>query len=487
MTQRTLLHDAVDLLRQNNRRDAVAAIRQYMAENTEPGERWQSVARLCDQIGEIDLSVEAMRRFAAAEPIKLSNWLKYCSELAKAGRYDECVAEIEKLPKEKRENDTAVLHLRSILATQRGEFDAAEPLIRKTIEQAPMTGQNWLSLAMIKKFKPGDEDLKQMEQLRDQFQSGPDDASKTNFYFALGKAYHDTKDYDRAFDAYSMGAEIRRREENYDGPARAAFTQKLISGYTPENFANLKPSNCDSTRPIFVTGLPRSGTTLLEQILTSHSEVSGGAELNLFRAALMPTGDFSYDGAIAYQSREFTAVDPWGDIGRDYLNLLNQRFGPEGRIVDKTLNHSRFMGLILHALPKAKVIWIRRHPDDTAISAFRNFFSSSIKWAWSLEDIGSYFKCDDALYHHWTAFFPDRILSVPYEELVADPHPWISKILAHVALPEEEGVFEPHKQQERSVMTASVAQVREPISPKQVGAAKAYEAHMASFRQAYYE
>lgn len=486
MAGRTLLHDAVDTLRNLERRKAASLMRQYFDRNPYSGETWKSVARLADQIGEIDLSVEAMRRYATSKPPMLERYLQYWSELAKRGRTDQCLAEISRVDASQRENDAAILHLLGTLAAQRGEFEEAEQLAQRTIEINPMIGQHWLSLAMIKTFRRDDPYLAQMESLRTGYAAVPS-AGRVPFLFALGKALHDIGEYDQAFAAIEEGAEIKRVEEAYDGSARETFTDRLISDFVPGNLSRLTPSDCDSDRPIFVMGLPRSGTTLLEQILTSHSAVSGGGELNLFRAALHPAGDFSFNGALRYEARSAAEQNnPWGDVGRDYMSMLDQRFGETGRIVDKTLNHSRFFGLLAHTLPNAPVIWIRRNPDDVALSVYRNFFSSTIRWAWSLSDIGHYFRCEDRLFEHWTRLHGNRILTVEYEKLVADPEPHIKSILDHVGLETEDAVFEPHRQETRAVMTASVAQVREPISSKRVGAAQAYHAHLAPFRSAYY-
>jgi hypothetical protein len=165
--------------------------------------------------------------------------------------------------------------------------------------------------------------------------------------------------------------------------------------------------------------------------------------------------------------------------------MLEQRFGRGGRIIDKTLNHSLFLGFILHALPNAKVIWMRRDPQDTAISCFRSFFGTgTIPWSCSLADIGWHFRLEDALHAHWTRIFPERILTVPYEGLATDPRTWITRILEAAGLDLEPAPFTPHLQK-RSVQTVSVAQVREPITAASVGAAEKYRAHLQPFRDAY--
>ena len=165
--------------------------------------------------------------------------------------------------------------------------------------------------------------------------------------------------------------------------------------------------------------------------------------------------------------------------------MLGMRFGAKGgQVVDKTLSQSHLMGLLLHTLPSAKIVWMRRNPADAALSCYRSYFSAPIGWSWSFADIGHYFRIEDRLHEHWSTQFPDRILTVPYEGLAADPGRWIPRILAHVGLSEEPRVYESHKTK-RSVRTASVQQVRAPISTDRIGSAGAAQQYMAAFEAAY--
>jgi len=439
---------------------------------------------VANRIGEIELGLEAARRLALTEPRMLDRALHYCNALAARGRLEACLREADLLPAAVQQHH-AVLNLRTSIASRMGDFTQATELARRTIALEPHWGPYWLALAQIHRFAPGDPDLARMEALAPEMRRAPGD-SQAPFFYALGKAWHDCGDYDRAFAAYGEGAAKMRAP--VDAPAMECFVRDVIRDFTPENLARLTPSGCDSNRAIFVIGLPRSGTTLVEQILASHSAVADGEEVNLFCCALIPAGDFSLRGGLVYQARS-TAADPWGEIGRDYLAMLDQRFdsrtGRTGCIVDKTLNHSRFLGFILHALPQVKVIWLRRDPQDTAISCFRSHFATgTIPWSCSLADIGWHFRLEDALYAHWNGIYPDRILTVPYEGLVTDPQGWITSILAHAGLDLEEAPFSPHLQR-RSVLTASVAQVREPISAASIGTARKYHAHLQPFRDAY--
>ena len=475
---------ALEALKAFDRRKAAQLIREDLAVGPEEGQRWRGISTLAGQIGEIGLALEAARRYAVTTPQTLEGVLHYFSELAKYGRWELALREADRLPAETQQHP-ALLHFRGEVATQIGDFDAAARYYRQAIGAAPLTPQTWFALSMVKTFSADDLEFAQMVAIRPQIKNiAP--AVEAQFLYALGKAYDDIGAHDQSFQAFSEGAVLRRSEENFDLAAGDAFSRQLIKDFDPNNIAALQPSACDSDRVIFVTGLPRSGTTLVEQILSSHSAVRDGGELNLLRAALIPTEDYSYRGALSYQARQSGTRDPWGELGRDYLKMIDERFGSGGRIVDKTLNHSRFMGLLLHMLPNAKVVWLRRNPEDCALSCFRTFFTAKMPWSWSLNDIASHFRSEDVLHAHWAALFPDRILTVPYEELVTDPATWTRKILTHTGLKEEAGTFEPHTQT-RVVATASVIQVRQPISDSAIGKSGDYARFMEPFRKAYYE
>lgn len=477
----TLVHQALDALKAHDRYKAVALLRQDMEATSPGGQRWQSVSRLAGTIGETDLELEAMWRFAQTQPQTLDHILAYCTLLARRARTAEALKILAALPTDIQQRPS-VLHFRAMAATETGEFELAERLFHQALAEAPHMVQTWFGLALIKTFTPGDPDLARMESLRPTM-APPVPDLQTQWRYALAKAYDDIGDYAAAETLYREGAAIMRTAASYNAAVDRDFARNVVQSYSVANMKYLAPSRCVSDRAIFVNGLPRSGTTLVEQILSSHSGVVGGGELNLARAALLPAAGGAFVDARAYQERSRSS-DPWGDLGRDYLDMLRQRVGPDRRVVDKSLDQSSILGLILHMLPAAKIIWIRRNAEDCAMSAFRNHFKDSLTWTWSMADIAAHFRTEDILYAHWTRAFPDRILSVPYEGLVAEPRTWIPRMLDHVGLASEPQVFEPHTAQ-RSVMTASVAQVRAPISTGRVGTAARYPGLLAEFRAAY--
>lgn len=479
--QSSRILQAVAALQAFDRKSAVHLLEEELKHGPAAGERWRSVAKLAGQIGEIELALEASRQFSHTDPITLDRLLQYWGELAGYDRTAEALLEIRGLPVNAR-NHPSILHFLGTVAGQEGDFLKAEEYYRQAIAQSPYVPQTWFALAMIKTFGPGDLDLIEMERIAPQIERA-EPSLLARFLYGLAKAHHDCGEFERAWQLYSRGAALRKREEKWDADALERHAEHLIRDFTADAARQLTPVSEPRRRALFVNGLPRSGTTLVEQILVSHSAVENGGELNLLRAALIPTGDRSLHGALAYQKR-VGGIDPWGALAADYFRMLEMRFRTERLVVDKTLGQSHFMGLLLHMLPEARVIWIRRNAEDVALSCFRNFFSSPLAWSWSLEDIGRFFAIEDRLFAHWTEQYPDRILVVPYESLVSAPGDWIPRILDHAGLHDEPQVREFHATK-RNVRTASVQQVREPISTARIGQAAIYDEHLEPFRASY--
>jgi hypothetical protein len=339
-----------------------------------------------------------------------------------------------------------------------------------------------LSIATIKTFVSGDPDIAAMESLVRQPARSPE--AHAILSYALGKAYDDCGEADRAFDCFARGAALRRGSAQFDAAGFSAAAQTVIREFNAGNLKELKPSGFTGQRALFVTGLPRSGTTLVEQILLGHSAVADGEEVNLFWPAMIPTRGVGLENAREYERRSGSA-DPWGDIARDYAHLIGQRFRTAELVVDKSLGQSLIIGIMLHAMPDARVAWLRRSPDDIALSCFSTYFSRGLPWTWSLADIADYMRVEDSLFAHWQELFPERILVVPYEELVQSPAEWAERLQQHFGLPVEPGIEKASKAG-RMIGSASVGQAREVISTARVGRSTAYAWHLQPFRDRYY-
>lgn len=469
---------ALPLLRSGKRDEAAALLGRAIAEGPPNGELWKPVSKLAAQIGEIDLALEAMRRFAATPPVKLSRTLEYWKELTGVGRSDIVSQEIARLHDQVGDHP-AVLHVQGQMAAQNGEFEKATELYLRVVKDPEFAAQGWFSLAMITDMKGHPEWINRMLQVERADRSS-DSSARARLLYGLGKAFHDREEYARAMDCYSRGAAARRSEAQYDPAQLEAYALGVMRDFTPAAMNALTPPAQRPRASVFVTGLPRSGTTLVEQILVAHSAVHEGAEVNLARAALIPTVDYSYSGAAAYQRQRAHLSDPWGAIAVQYQRTLAMRFRSNALVVDKSLTQSHIMGLIRHALPECPVIWLRRNAADVAISCFRTLFTSPLAWCWRFEDMGHFFAVEDALFTHWTRVIGDQLLAVDYQQLVREPDATIHAIAGHVGLEWEEGMTRFHEKR-RSVRTASLQQVRQPISTARIGQAAPYAEWMGDF------
>jgi tetratricopeptide (TPR) repeat protein len=469
----------LEALKAGDRRRGADLLARELQDGDGSAEALRAVFQLASHISEIDVAIEASRRLII--PGSVGSLASYWSTLAFFGRAAEAVDHIRKQPEAVREHPAALFRL-GAAAIEHGRFEEAEDLLHRALSRAPGFAAAWHSLAMIKTFEPDDPDFAAMERLA---AGTTEPEAKATILYALGKAREDVGDADEAFRLYSEAGSIRRRLsppdlENFKQAADAA-----ISGFTAENLARLKPSGFEQQqqRSLFVTGLPRSGTTLTEQILCGHSAVGDGGEVNLFGASVMSTLGIRFDNALAYEQRG--ATDPWGDIGREYARLLDMRFRRPGLVVDKSLGQSLLIGLLLHTLPDARIASLRRSPEDVALSCFRTQFVGGLSWTSSLTDIADHMAIDDRLFAHWQATFGDRILAVPYENLVRDPEGWATRLQAHFGLKHEDAIHQVSPEN-RPIKTASVLQARSPITSARIGRAALFERHLEPFRARYY-
>jgi hypothetical protein len=284
-----------------------------------------------------------------------------------------------------------------------------------------------------------------------------------------------------AFAAFARGARQMKTAVVYDGRADRADAARAIDGYSPERIAAIARGQGEPTaRTIFVTGLPRSGTTLVEQILTSHSAVGDGGEIGRLLLLAGDVGGSSWPALARYVEAQGAA-----SAARLWDHWLDELFPTPARVVDKTVNTSRFLGLAAALLPDAPLIWMTRDPLDRAWSCFRtNFSGAAMPWSYDLRDIAAHFRLEDRLLAWWQDILGDRLLVLSYEKLVTEPDVWIRRILAHCGLAEEPGVFAPHENR-RPVPTASMMQVRRPINREGIGAAEPYRRFLDPFITAY--
>lgn len=474
-----LIEDLKQAVALRDRAAANAAVEKLLDARAPLRGQWRSVCEFMRISGELGLARRAMDAFVAAAGHSPQALYSKAVLLTQAGWMQEAYELVSKLPPDVPDRGGHAYVLGNI-AMSLGRLDEARERLETAVKHRPGWGPAWLTLVSGVNLAQDALGERLLADRAAAERQGPADLAR--YFYALGKLHVDRKDPDAAFAAYSRGAQLLHGETPYSRKGNAANAAAAMTGY-PEGFIERlnEQKAHDTSRPIFVTGLPRSGTTLVEQILASHSQVSEGAELNIVQHVAVAAGGVSGDALGAYLAKG-GSPDALGGL---YLHLLNERFGGRGRVVDKTIDASRFLGLIAAVLPDAPLIWMRRDPLDSAWSCLRTFFIHGVAWSYDLTDIADHFRLEDTLLAFWKARLGDRLLVVPYADLVEEPAGWTRRLLSHCGLQEEAGVFTPHTTQ-RVVMTASAVQVRKPINREGLGVADPYRRHMQPFTDAYF-
>lgn len=442
------------------------------------GPQWQKIAHIAVEQGEMALSREAMERFVEASGghararYQQAGLLGWCGAFRQA--YDVICALPEDLP-----HPAANAYSRGAAALPIGQLDEARLQLERATRLRADVGQAWLPLSTLVDFAEEPE-LAERIVAAGRAIAGAAPAARAAYSYALGKAYADLGEHSLAFAAFAEGARLKKAEQAYDREHDRAGALDAVRGYDAEGIAAIARNQREPTgRSIFVTGLPRSGTTLVEQILTSHSAISDGAEINRLRILARDVGGPAYPALAAYVAENGVAL-----AARLWDHWLSDRFPDSGRIVDKSMDTSRFLGLAAALLPEAPLIWMTRDPLDCAWSCFRTHFLAGVPWSYDLEDIAAHFRLEEQLLAQWQAILGERLLVVPYEAMVADPSTWIRRIMLHCGLAEEPQVFAPHENP-RPATTSSLMQVRKPINRKAIGSAAPYRTYLEPFIEAY--
>ncbi|MBO9519416.1 MAG: sulfotransferase [Porphyrobacter sp.] len=465
-------------LGRNDRARIVDAIRLLVEKRVPMGAQWQQIAYMAADHGELSLSRNAMALYVEASDGNPMARYQQAGLLAQGGELHAAYALLEALPENVPE-PAVNAYSRGAAAVFIGKLEEARDLLERATKLRPQLGQAWLPLSTLVNFADEPELTEKLLAAESVMRQAPP-AAQAPYYHALGKAYVDLGEHALAFEAFAQGAALKKAERHYDRQADRAAAEEAVRGYDAEAVTAIAEQQREPTnRTIFVSGLPRSGTTLVDQILTSHSAVVDGAEINR-----LPMLSREVGGAAFASLNRHVAARGTGPAGRLWLHWMNERFPARGRVVDKSMETSRYLGLAASLLPEAPIVWLKRDPLDCAWSCFRTHFLAGVEWSYDLEDIAFRFRLEDQLLHQWQQILGDRLLVVPYEALTDDPNGWTRRILGHCGLAEEPQAFAPHRN-ERIVTTSSVMQVRRPINRRAVGSAAPYRELLHRFVEAY--
>ena len=336
---------------------------------------------------------------------------------------------------------------------------------RRSIELQPLLGEAYWSLANLKTFRFTTADVNAMRSALTCTGPELDVHERLHFHFALGKALEDAGSYAESFAEYEEGNRLRRSELHYDAREHTARTARSVVVFTPEFFAKRAGLGCDAADPIFIVGLPRSGSTLLEPILASHSQVEGTMELPDITAMARGLAWAAEQTEPGRYPDVLTLLPPdrWRSLGEEYLahtRIYRKRGAPY--FIDKMPNNFAHVGLIHLILPNAKIIDARRHPLACCFSGFKQHFAMGQNFSYSLEDIGIYYRDYVELMAHFDRVLPQRVHRVFYETLVDDTEAEVRRLLDYCGLPFEPACLRFYENS-RAVRTASSEQVRRPI------------------------
>ena len=385
-------------------------------------------------------------------------------------------AVLAKLP-----DDPATLTSRGHALKTTGQQDEAVASYRAAIAAKPDHGDAYYALANLKTYRFTEGEIAAM---REQV-ARPEIAfmDRVHLTFALGKAHEDREEYEASFGFYEEGNALKRRQTRYDADRMSEELKAQEEVCTSDLFAAKQGAGDPARDPIFILGLPRAGSTLLEQILASHSQIDGTLELpNVLALAHRLRGRKAGQSRYPQVLHDLTP-DQFTEFGRDFL--ANTRIHRQGApfFIDKMPNNFRHIGLIHLILPNATIIDARRDPMDCCFSGFKQLFAEGQDFTYGLTEIGRYYADYVALMDHWDRVLPGKVLRVRHEDVLDDLEGQTRRMLDHIGLPFEEACLEFHRTA-RAVRTASSEQVRRPINRSGQGAWKPYEPWLGDLKTA---
>ena len=406
----------------------------------------------------------------------------FAVESMQSGDYDTALRTFDSILKILPEEPATLTSRGNALKTQ-GKKEEAIDSYRRAIKKYPAHGEAYYSLANLKLFTFTDTEIAAMESQEQN--PGVSHMARIYLDFALGKAFEDMGDYHKAFSYYERGNSFKRSQSRFISEDLTAefkaqaevFSQGFVQKHTDSGF--------DAPDPIFIVGLPRSGSTLLEQILASHSKIDGTMELPniLSLAQKLRRGD-KMSGTSHYPSILKTMdAQSLRSFGEAYINDTRVHRGQAPFFIDKMPNNFRHIGLINLILPNAKIIDARRHPMGCCFSAFKQLFHEGQEFSYGLKEVGTYYKDYVDLMDHWDEVLPGKVLRVQYEEVVADLETQVRRILDYCGLDFEESCVSFYET-DRAVRTPSSEQVRQPIYKSGVEQWKNFEGNLDPLKQA---
>ena len=364
-----------------------------------------------------------------------------------------------------------------------GRVEDAIKAYRDSYTIKPDFGDAFWSLANLKTYRFSADERRQMREREASSTTAIDD--KIHFCFAIGKDLEDSEQFDDAFSFYHRGNQLKNEQERYDSKPLDDSFDIQKNNFDAAFFKRNEEAGCPAPDPIFIVGLPRAGSTLLEQILSSHSQVDGTMELaNIISLAHHLNGRQVIQDTPRYPGNlNNISADDLTKMGELYIQETQHHRQGAMFFIDKMPNNFRHIALIQLILPHAKIIDARRHPMSCCFSGFKQLFSEGQQFSYDLADIGHYYRSYVEIMDHWDKVLPGKILRVQYEDVVADLETQVRRILDYCGLPFEQACIDFHSNK-RAVRTPSSEQVRQPIYQSGLEQWRHYESHLGPLKDA---
>jgi len=459
------------LQRQDKWEQASTAFRQALKIEPNYGEALSNLGQVLHKLDRLDEAIACFHKALAIKPghIVALNNLGLC--LQDKRRLDDSVAAFRKAIDIDPNFHEAHNNLGNVLEEQ-GHMEDAHASFRRAIKIKPDFIEAYRHLITSQKNTDHNAEMKVMEGMLEN--PGLSVSEKTQLNFGLAKAYEDLKRYEKSFEFVQQGNRLNRSSFDYATAQDEAVFNRFKRTFDNDFFESRKDWGCQDKTPIFILGMPRSGTSLVEQILASHPLVAGAGEL-----MDLPTVCHRRDSKTTVFPETIIGLgaEELSDMGADYVQRLRDHSAAASHITDKLPGNFQLVGMIKAILPKARVIHCRRDPIDTCLSIFKNYFLGEHPYAYDMTELGAYHNLYLDLMAHWHRTLPGFIGDIEYEMLVSDPESQIRRLLAACGLPFHEDCLSFYKTK-RSVRTVSVVQVRQPMYKDSVQAWKRYETQL---------
>ncbi len=438
---------------------------------------WSQLARLNASEGRVKLAEQALletRRLKPTDPAVLDTIGTVFTQL---GEYDAAKAFFARATNSAPNTPQYMMNLANNLVFL-GEIDKSKAIFSDVMELQPNTPQaHWGYASAVKAQSSA-----HVDQMRGLLKRNADNSRGLGFlYYAIGKELEDLKAWPEAFEAFSAGAAARRQTVAFDEPTEQIMFDSLKSTYTREWLAKCPAGNPDPS-PIFVLGQPRTGTTLIERIITSHSAVHSAGELQQFGLGIRRLAKIQDPRRYSPELLEAAAALNPAQLGTTYLQSSTRMRGKLPRFVDKLPVNYLNIGLILAALPNAKIVHLVRGPMDACFASFKQLFADAYLHSYDQEEMARHHVRYRELMAHWHSEFPGRIIDISYEATATDLEPNARRLIAQLDLDWEDACLNFYESS-AGVATASAVQVREPAHTRSIGRWRRYAVQLAPMRK----